>query len=84
MVGTIPSISYDLKVTIWPCNTEVKPQDEIALLSYILGTWAQTSDNYSFVQTPEVCLGLYEQTITVLNLPDFVTHNESKGFFTID
>ena len=50
-------------------------------LYYIIGASALTSSNYVFDEMPIFCG--YPETVTLSNLPAFVTHNESSSDFTI-
>ena len=55
--------------------------DEIlTVISYNIGAPSLTSLKYSFVEDPPCS---YPETVTLVNLPDFVMHNESTSDFTI-
>ena len=53
----------------------------IDVISYNIGAPTLTSPQYSFVEDP-ACH--YPETVTLIGLPDFVTHNEGTSDFTID
>ena len=53
----------------------------IDVISYNIGAPTLTSQKYSFVEDP-ACH--YPETVTLVGLPNFVTHNEGTSDFTID
>ena len=64
---------YDFIIEVEGCTVDSYTSDQvITTISYNVGAPALTSPKYSFVETP-ACE--YPQTVTVANLPVFVTHN---------
>ena len=73
---------YNFLVIVNPCSF----QDYVATawvvdLHYNIGATALTSGNYEFDEQPLSCG--YPETVTLTNLPAFVTHNVSTFDFTI-
>lgn len=71
----------DFRVLIEPCGVDsfaesLKP----AMIEYRVGQASLTGGNYVFVQTPACG---YQQTVTVSNLPVFMTHNAVSADFTV-
>ena len=74
-------VQYDFIIQVEECIVSTYTLDkEITSISYNIGAEDMTSVKYSFVETP-ACQ--YHETVTLTNLPAFVTHNEFTSDFTI-
>ena len=74
-------VEYDFVIQIEECTVNSYTADKvITSFSYHIGAPEFTSLKYSFIETP-ACQ--YPETVTLTNLPAFVTHNELTSDFTI-
>ena len=74
--------SFDVSVRMQPCQVSTYKGDQITQsISQHVGDPAKTDGAYSFMQIPSCG---YEETVTIVNLPDFVTHNEGTSDFTVE
>ena len=74
-------VEYDFVIQIEECIiASYDATQVIPTMTYIIGDPDLTSIQYQFEETP-VCG--YPETVTVTNLPVFVTHSEATADFTI-
>ena len=74
-------VEYDFPIQIEECLVDSYTADKIIdTISYNIGAPDLTSESYSFIEDPECN---YPETVTLINLPDFVIHNEATSDFTI-
>ena len=82
--GASPQILSDdftFTVLVEPCLVETfTPINQITEIIYHIGEPDLTDGQYDFQQSPSCN---YDQIITVSSVPQFVTHNESAGDFSI-
>ena len=71
----------DFTVYIEPCLiTSYDSLQTVSSIEYAIGALSLTGGSYAFVQTPECG---YDESVTILNLPSFLTHNEATADFTV-
>ena len=74
-------VEYEFKILIEPCIVSTyTATTSITQIVYNIGALEKTDGLYTFDEDP-VCN--YPETITLTDLPTFVTHNESTSDFTI-
>ena len=79
---TIFEVDYDFKVVMQPClvNTYTATK-EVGDISYNIGANALVNiGTYAFTEDP-VCQ--YPETVTLTDLPNWITHNEDTSDFTL-
>ena len=75
-------VEYQFVIQVEECIVNTYTADQtIDVISYNIGAPTLTSPQYSFVEDP-ACH--YPETVTLIGLPSFVTHNEATSDFTID
>ena len=75
-------VEYQFLIQVEECLVDTYTADQVIdVISYNIGAPTLTSPQYSFVESP-ACN--YPETVTLINLPAFVTHNEATSDFTID
>ena len=74
-------VEYDFVILIEPClvNTYTDT-NTISRIVYNIGSLTLTDGLYVFDEDP-ICN--YPETVTLTNLPNFVSHNEGSSDFTI-
>ena len=73
---------YLFLIQVEECIVHTYMADEtIDVISYNIGAPTLTSPKYSFVEDPACS---YPETVTFIDLPPFVTHNEGTSDFTIE
>ena len=78
---TTMSSEHDFTVYVEPCLVSNYSGSKIVtLIEYLIRDPTLTDGNYAFEQTPACG---YEQTVTIINLPTFATHNEADADFTV-
>ena len=74
-------VEYDFLILIEPCLVSTyKDTTTITQIVYNIGALTLTDGLYIFDEDP-VCN--YPETVTLTNLPSFVTHNEPTSDFTV-
>ena len=74
-------VEYEFKILIEPCIVSTyTATTSITQIVYNIGALEKTDGLYTFDEDP-VCN--YPETITLTNMPVFVTHNESTSDFKI-
>ena len=75
------SDEYNFSIYIEPCLiTSYDSLQTVSSIEYAIGALSLTGGSYAFVQTPECG---YDESVTILNLPSFLTHNELSADFTV-
>ena len=74
-------VEYPFVIQIEECIVDTYTADlVIDVISYNIGAPTLTSPKYTFEESPPC---FYPETVTLTNLPPFVTHNEATSDFTI-
>ena len=78
---TLMSQEEEITVMVNPCQvTDYSLTSAIASIEYEVGSPGLTDGYYVFDESP-ACN--YQETVTVTNLPDFMSHDEMNSEFTI-
>ena len=76
------TVQYDFLIRVQPCIVDTYSRVLVAgPLNFNIGVPAKTDGTYSFGENP-ICD--YTETVTVTNLPSFVTHNSGSADFTLN
>ena len=74
-------IEYPFVIEVNECLVNTyKAAQVITIISYNVGAPSMTSSQYTFDESPPC---QYPETVTLTNLPSFVTHNLATSDFTI-
>ena len=75
-------VEYEFYILVEACIVDsYTADDKIEVISYNIGDPRLTSPKYSFIEDP-ACL--YPETVSLIDLPSFVAHNEGASDFTIE